>query len=128
MKSKKKKDSNYEYEYLKNVVLILDKESWSTKDLTYIYQEYLKYLKKIKVDELTALRAGEVLLGKYCEVDYNINNVKDLIWKLLNQLNESGQDYWPYICTAIIGTIVKISLAEINNEQLDFNSIKEETT
>ena len=127
MKSKKKKELNYEYEYLKNVVLILDKESWSTKDLTYIYQEYLKYLKKIKVDELTALRAGEVLLGKYCEVDYNINNVKDLIWKLLNQLSESSQDYWP-ICIAIIGTIVKISLAEINNEQLDFNNIKEETT
>ena len=119
----KNKDTRAKYKFLKNVILTLDKKNWSTKELQYIYNEYKIFLKKIGVDEISALRTGEIFLGKYCNVDFNdVNDVRDLVYKCC----EAMEEITPNVCTAIIGALVKLSLASINGEKLDFNDFKEE--
>ena len=118
----KNKDTRAKYKFLKNVILTLDKKNWSTKELQYIYNEYKIFLKRINVDELAALRTGEIFLGKYCNVDYkDANDVRDLTYKCIEAMDEIT----PNVCTAIIGALVKLSLAEIEGKY-DYQKLKEE--
>lgn len=59
-----------EYNYLKKVILRLNKKTWDKKDFEFIRDLFNKLCSDNNIDKLSALRYGEVFLGKITR-DYN---------------------------------------------------------
>lgn len=115
-------EKRFKYKFLKNVILRLDKHSWTEEDLRFIDNEFKKFIKRIKVEEIAALRSGEMFLGKYCEVDLsNIDDVRDLIYKCCDSIDQISSD----VCIVIVGALTRLALSEIDGKY-NVNEIKEE--
>lgn len=110
------------YKFLKLVIKQSHKDLWTEFNLRLIDKEFKKFMKKLKIDEIIALRTGEIFLGKYCEVDLkDINDVKDLVSKCCNAIDEIS----PHVCIVIVGALVRLALSEIDGKH-DINEFKEE--
>lgn len=104
---------NSEYNYLKKVILLLEKETWSVDDLKTIQREFRKFVKKNDLNELDLLRKGEVMLAEYCEVDLSdLNDVKDMMFKCFNAIDEISSP----ICLVIVSALNKLALSEIEGK------------
>lgn len=116
------KSQQNEYNFLKYVIMKLNKETWDETDLENIYKKYELFLERMNLNELSMLRVGESMLGEYCEVDLaNIQDVKDLVTKCLNAFEEITIP----VCIVIIGALTKLALSTISGRE-DFNKLKGE--
>ena len=74
-----------EYKYLKRVTILLEKQTWSKEDFEYIRDSFDSFCKSVKLDKLSALRYGEVFLGKITK-EYDLkdyNNSRSLIQHII---------------------------------------------
>lgn len=113
---------NKDYSYLKKVILRLNKKQWNIKDFKYIDDLSNRYIKNNNLDKLSLLRYGEVLLGKYCDIDYsNLDNSRRYIEMLLDDMDN-------FNITVLITLIITITQLVIstNDGKINFNDIKEE--
>ena len=113
-KTNMKEIKDYEYSFLKKVILRLKKKEWNRQDLKYIYTLFKQFVEKLNIDETSTLRFGEVLLGQYCNVDYS--NIQDIRQKIQDILDTD--ELTTTVSTVIIAAMVLLSLSatDIDNE------------
>lgn len=117
------KESKLEYKFLNQVIARLEKENWIINDLKDLYKEYEKFLKNMKIDELSSLRIGEILLGKLCNTEYKeAEDAKNSIYTILSSMEELEIPSM----IVMIGAILKISIAQIENNTINFMNVKKE--
>lgn len=94
--------------FLKQVILRLKKNNWDIKDIEYLYDKFLDFIKEENLDELSLLRYGEALSGKAldCINYHDINNVRLNIFNLLNNMEKLDIP----VIVNIIAAILKLTL------------------
>jgi hypothetical protein len=106
-----------EYNYLKKVILRLNKKTWDKKDFEYIRGMFDKLCLNNNIDKLSALRYGEVFLGKitkeYDLKDYNSSRA------LIGYIFENIDNLEVPTVVVCIGAITYIVLEDIKDESED---------
>lgn len=112
------REEHIEYKFFKSIVKITNaKHKHITKDdINKIYKSFIKFCKKMKLDELDLLRKGEVFLGKYCDtIDYsNLDEVLDAI----NRCFYNAIELTSPVALVMIAAISKLSLAEFDGKEI----------